>query len=332
MRIIVEANIPYIRGLLEKFGDVAYLPASGITADAVQRADALFVRTRTRCDASLLDGSSVKFVATATIGTDHIDLQWCRGAGIDVANAPGCNAPAVAQYVHAVIGSRFGGDVRGLTLGVVGVGHVGGIVARWGERLGMRVLRCDPPRQRREGGDFVDLATVAREADVVTFHTPLTRSGADATWHIADSRFLESLSHCRLLVNSARGGIVDEQALLKAVDGGEMAVAIDCWENEPRINPVLLERAFVATPHIAGYSAEGKQRATAMALEAFERHYGVAVDGKPHPAAPLLGADVDSVDTIMRSYDPLADTRRLRANPDAFERLRNEYYLRAEVR
>lgn len=104
MRIIVEANIPYIRGLLEKFGDVAYLPASGITADAVRRADALFVRTRTRCDASLLDGSSVKFVATATIGTDHIDLQWCRGAGIDVANAPGCNAPAVAQYVHAVIG------------------------------------------------------------------------------------------------------------------------------------------------------------------------------------------------------------------------------------
>lgn len=102
-----------------------------------------FVRTRTRCDASLLDGSSVKFVATATIGTDHIDLQWCRGAGIDVANAPGCNAPAVAQYVYAVIGSRFGGDVRGLTLGVVGVGHVGGIVARWGERLGMRVLRCD---------------------------------------------------------------------------------------------------------------------------------------------------------------------------------------------
>ena len=194
MRIIVEANIPYIRGLLEKFGDVAYLPASGITADAVRRADALFVRTRTRCDASLLDGSSVKFVATATIGTDHIDLQWCRGAGIDVANAPGCNAPAVAQYVHAVIGSRFGGDVRGLTLGVVGVGHVGGIVARWGERLGMRVLRCDPPRQRREGGDFVDLATVAREADVITFHTPLTSSGADATWHIADSRFLESLS------------------------------------------------------------------------------------------------------------------------------------------
>ena len=322
MRIIVEANIPYIRGLLEKFGEVAYLPAFEITADAVRRADALFVRTRTRCDASLLDGSSVKFVATATIGTDHIDLQWCRGAGIDVVNAPGCNAPAVAQYVHAVIGGRFGGNVRGLTLGVVGVGHVGGIVARWGERLGMRVLRCDPPRQRREGGDFVDLATVAREADVITFHTPLTR----------DSRFLESLSRYRLLVNSARGGIVDEQALLKAVDGGEMTVAIDCWENEPRINPVLLERAFVATPHIAGYSAEGKQRATAMALEAFERHYGVAVGGKPHPATPLLGADVDSVDTIMRTYDPLADTQRLRANPDAFERLRNEYHLRAEVR
>lgn len=333
MKIIVEANIPYIKGLLEPFGDVLYLPAAEMTADAVRDADALFVRTRTRCDAGLLGGSRVRFIATATIGTDHIDLAWCRQEGIDVANAPGCNAPAVAQYVHSVVGHCFDGNVRGLTLGVVGVGHVGSIVARWGERLGMRVLRCDPPRQRREGSGFVSLEEIAREADVVTLHTPLTRTDADATWHLAGREFLEEASRCRLLINSARGGIVDEAALLAALDGRRFAakVAIDCWESEPRVNPQLLGKAFVATPHIAGYSAEGKQRATAMALEAFERHYGVEVGGKPQVEAPLLGADVESVEQIMRTYDPLADTARLKSCPDAFERLRNGYNLRREV-
>ena len=271
----------------------------------------------------------MKLVATATIGTDHIDLQWCRGAGIDVANAPGCNAPAVAQYENSVIGSHFGGDVRGLTLGVVGVGHVGGIVARWGERLGMRVLRCDPPRQRREGGDFVDLATVAREADVITFHTPLTRSGADATWHIADSRFLESLCRCRLLVNSARGGIVDEQALLKAVDGGEMAVAIDCWENEPNISAALLERAAVATPHIAGYSRQGKMRASIMAADALRRYLGMAPTGAAESVHRV--PETVSLAEAAASYDIAADTALLRARTAEFEALRNGYRLREEL-
>ena len=332
MKIIVEANIPYIHGLLERFGEVDYLPAAAITAEAVSDADALFVRTRTRCDRSLLEGSRVKFIATATIGTDHIDLDYCRRQAIEVANAPGCNAPAVAQYVHSVIGHRFAG-VKGLTLGVVGVGHVGSIVARWGERFGMRVLRCDPPRMRREGGDFVGLDTVAREANIITFHTPLTRDGADATWHLADAAWLGSLGRCRLLINSSRGGVVDNAALLSVLRSHRLdAAAIDCWEDEPSISRPLLGSVFVGTPHIAGYSAEGKQRATAMALEAFERHYGVTVDGKPQVEAPLLGADVADIADVAASYDPLADTARLKADPTAFERLRNEYDLRKEVR
>lgn len=332
MKIIVEAHIPFIKGLLEEFGEVVYLPAPEIDAAAVKDADALFVRTRTRCNKDLLEGSRVAFIATATIGTDHIDLDYCRSRGITVANAPGCNAPAVAQYVHSVVGRYSHNRVEGLTLGVVGVGHVGSIVARWGERLGMKVLRCDPPRQRREGGDFVDIRTIAHEADVITFHTPLTREGEDATFHLADLQFLQSLSHCRLLINSARGSVVDNPALVTALDSHCLeAAAIDCWES-PGINIDLLKRVWVGTPHIAGYSAEGKQRATMMALEAFERHYGVKVSGKPHVDAPLLGADVENIKQVVDSYDPMIDTSRLKADPSLFEYLRNHYDLRAEVR
>lgn len=333
MKIIVEANIPYIHGLLEEHGEVLYLPADRIDADAVRKADALFVRTRTRCDSTLLRGSSVRFIATATIGTDHIDLEYCRKAGIHVSNAPGCNAPAVAQYVFATIAAVLvADDLRGMTLGVVGVGHVGSIVGRWGERLGMNVMRCDPPRARRENGDFSTLRDIADHADIITFHTPLTHIGRDATWHLCDEKLLAQLKNCRLLINSARGAVVDNTALLRAIETGSLNAAIDCWENEPNINLDLLRRLQVATPHIAGYSAEGKSRATAMALTAFEQFFAVTVNGKPEVSAPLLGADITSLAQVAASYNPLADTVSLKAEPDAFERLRNAYNLRNEVR
>ena len=334
MKIIVEANIPYIKGLLETFGEVIYLPAKSIDATAVKDADALFVRTRTRCDSTLLAGSRVKFVATATIGTDHIDLDYCRNAGIEVCNAPGCNAPAVAQYVFSVIGHYMNGSpVKGMTLGVVGVGHVGSSIARWGERLGMKVLRCDPPRQRREGGEFASLNDIAAKADFVTFHTPLTTGGENPTFHLADKDFFKAVRSCRLLINSARGGVVDETALKAALDEGSvMAAAIDCWEHEPAIDASLLDRLFAGTPHIAGYSKEGKMRATTMALEGFERHFGVTVAGKPTVEAPLLGADINSIGEAMSSYNPLDDTARLASDLTAFESLRNNYDLRDEVR
>ncbi len=332
MKIIIERNIPYIAGALERHGEVAYLPAGEITREAVADADALFVRTRTRCNADLLEGSRVRFIATATIGTDHIDLDYCRSRGITVVNAPGCNAPAVAQYVFAVIGSRFAGeDLSKLRLGVVGVGNVGSIVARWGERLGMTVLRCDPPRMRREGGDFVDLRCIAEHTDIITFHTPLNLSGIDATYHLADAKLLGGLSRCRLLINSSRGEVVDNAALAAAIGKTVESAAIDCWEGEPAIDRNLLAKAFVATPHIAGYSSEGKKRATAMTLEAFARHFGVDVDAIPTIDAPARGADIDSIEQVTATYNPLADTELLRTSPDQFENLRNNYNLRHEV-
>lgn len=332
MKIIVEANIPYIKGLLEPFGAVEYLKSGEITADRVADADALFVRTRTRCDATLLSGSKVKFIATATIGTDHIDLPYCAERGISVNNAPGCNAPAVAQYVFATIG-RFleGKPVTGLTLGVVGVGHVGSIVARWGRRLGMNVLECDPPRQRKESGEFATMHDIEREADIITFHTPLNKTGEDCTVHLADSSFFSRLGKCRLLINSSRGAVVDNADLLAAIKATGLRAAIDCWENEPDIDRELLEQAFIATPHIAGYSVEGKKRATAMALQAFERFYGVKIDGIPAVSAPYKGSDITDIRQVMQSYNPMPDTDALKRNPERFEDLRNNYDLRHEV-
>lgn len=342
IRIAVENHIPYIKGILEPFAEVLYLPAEGFTRAIVDDVDAVVVRTRTRCDERLLGDGRCRFVATATIGTDHIDLGYCRDSGITVANAPGCNAPAVAQYVHATIALflRQSGSLRPeeLTLGIIGVGHVGSIVERWARMLGYRVLLCDPPRARLEGDSrFVELGEIAAKADVITFHTPLTTVGPDATYHICDEDFVRSLTRCKLLINSARGPVTDTKALISALDDGRVGnVAIDCWEHEPCISTELLGSAFVATPHIAGYSAEGKMRATSMVVDAINKHFGWDVIA-PKPSTPLLGAEHVTADGILSSYNPMTDTAALKALAasgnlaSGFESLRNHYNLRHEV-
>lgn len=336
MKFVIENHIPYIKGLLEPYATVEYLPYQDITACAVADADALVVRTRTRCDATLLDGSRCQFVGSATIGTDHIDIDYCRRHGIAVHNAPGCNAPAVAQYVLSTVGRlmrRDGiADPSQLTIGIVGVGHVGSIIARWAGEIGFKVLLNDPLRKRAER-DFpgVELGEIAREADIITFHTPLTRTGSDATWHLCGKEFVDGLRHCRLLINSARGPVTDTAALLDGLQAGLIGdVAIDCWENEPGIDEQLLDRAFVATPHIAGYSQEGKIRGTAMIVEALNKHFGIDA-AVPVAAAPACGAKGVTLAQIVESYDPLADTARLKSMPGQFEQQRNGYDLRHEV-
>ncbi len=324
MKIVVENRIPYIQGALEPVARVAYLPAADITPQAVHDADALLVRTRTRCDAALLQGSRVRFIGSATIGTDHIDLAWCRDHGITVCNAPGCNAPAVAQWVFAAIGlwmQRSGIDTAHvLTLGVIGVGHVGSIVARWAQQLGFNVLLNDPPR-----GIGVPLDELLSRSDIVTVHTPLTHDGQWPTWHLLGGRELASMTRCRLLINAARGGIIDETALL----GWQGDLAIDCWEGEPMLNSDVLHRALVATPHIAGYSIEGKQRGTAMMIDALNRHYGWNLP-VPHVDAPALGSGHVTLQGIMHSFDPTPLTTQLKSDSTQFESLRNTYPLRHE--
>ena len=332
MRIIVDSHIPHIRGLIEPRVEVLYLEPGDITREAVADADALIVRTRTRCDAALLDGSRVRFIGSATIGTDHIDLGYCASHGIAVRNAPGCNAPAVAQWVFCAITAwmrqRGIASPDGLTLGIVGVGHIGSIVARWARQLGFTVLLNDPPRENRDGSfdeTFEPLETLQRRCDIITFHTPLTREGQWPTWHLCDQAFLDGLTRCSLLLNAARGPIADNTALL----GWNGDIGLDCWENEPNISRDLLEKAIVATPHIAGYSREGKQRGTAMMLEALNEYFGWDIP-IPTIASPATGAAQATLDGIAASYDILADTSRLKTSPDTFESQRNHYPLRPE--
>ena len=332
IRLIVERNIPYVAGLLDPYADVRYLAPEEITPKAVRDTDGMIIRTRTRCDAELLAKSSVKMIATATIGTDHIDIDYCRSRTITAVNAPGCNAPAVAQYVFATLMQVINRPLQSYTLGIVGAGHVGSIVERWARGLDMRVLVCDPPRQQAEGGEgWSDLETIVREADIITFHTPLTREGEYRTYHIADAEFFGKLRRSPIIINSARGEIVDTQALVAARDAGLVGgLIIDCWEGEPEIDRELLRRADIATPHIAGYSAEGKVRASQIALDAITTFFmmpRVTVD-QPLPPAPARSVTVAG---IMDSYDPMPESDALKAHPEDFEKLRNTYRLRHEA-
>lgn len=325
MKLIVENKIPHIAPLLAELPvKPLFLSPGAITRDAISDAEGLIVRTRTRCDAALLDGTAVRFIATATIGTDHIDLDYCRWRGITVASAPGCNAPAVAQWVFAAL-AAVRPDAR--TLGIVGCGHVGSIVERWGRAMGLLVLVNDPPRALREGpGGFCDLATIAREADVITFHTPLDAT----TRHLASREFFAALRRRPAIFNAARGAIVDTPALVEALDKGLAgAAAIDCWENEPNISAALLERAAVATPHIAGYSRQGKMRASIMAADALRRYLGMAPTGAAESVHRV--PETVSLAEAAASYDIAADTALLRARTAEFEALRNGYSLREEL-
>ncbi|MDE6239349.1 MAG: 4-phosphoerythronate dehydrogenase [Muribaculaceae bacterium] len=332
LNFVIERNVPFIAGLLEPYANITYLAADEFTPATVKDADALIVRTRTHCDAALLAKSKCRFIGTATIGTDHIDSQWCEANGITVINAPGCNAPAVAQYVFGSIMQVANRPLNQYTIGIVGVGHVGSIVERWAKGLGMNVMVCDPPRMRAEGGDqWSSLAEIAEKADIITFHTPLIREGDDATYHIADDNFFASLRRSPVIINSARGAICDTDALIRAIDNGWVSAAVvDCWEGEPDISLELLKRAAIATPHIAGYSHDGKVRATQMILDAITTFFYLP-RVTTSAATPKAVARTVKPLTIAESYNPLVDTIALKNDPSAFETLRNNYRYRSEL-
>lgn len=315
-RIIIDRYIPYLEGVFDAFAEVVCLPPEEITASAVRDADILIVRTRTRCNAALLDGSRVRFIATATIGFDHIDTDYCARNGILWTACPGCNAQAVCDYVEEALRSceeRPGKKFR--SVGVVGVGHVGSLVARMAARKGMQVVFCDPLR-KDEGFVSAPMETVAG-CDVITFHTPLTymTESACPTYHLCDATFLSRCKPDALIINAARGGIVDETAL---VQSGNPCV-IDCWEGEPDINTDLLLSAntLLASYHIAGYSTQGKLNASRMCAEAVYDRLGIGAK----PVLPRLPVSKGDSETGWLHRV----TERLRRNPDAFERLRREY-------
>ncbi len=348
MKIIADPNIPFVREAFSALGEIQFVPGRQINASVVRDADTLLVRSVTPVNGALLDGSRVKFVATATIGTDHIDQEYLRARGIGFASAKGSNANSVAEYVVAAmleIARRDQFRLRDKTHGVVGVGNVGCRVVRYGEALGMRVLQNDPPRERAEGSrHFVSLERVCAEADIITLHVPLTKTGRDATHHLFDGTKLAALERSPLLMNTARGAVVDNHALLKAIDAKWInGVVLDVWEGEPNISTELLNRVDIGTPHIAGYSFDGKVNGTLMIYRAACEFWKIKPTWDPGPLMPApavpsieltAGAGDDDEDVLRRAitqiYDITADDRALRRRPKEFDRLRAEYPVRRE--
>ena len=278
-KIVCDDKIPFLKGVFEPWADVVYLPGSAVTRDDVMDADALVTRTRTRCDSSLLEGTRVRIVTSATIGYDHIDTEWCSEHGVRWTNAPGCNAGSVEQYVCSVLcvlSERYGINLSETVLGVVGVGNVGRRVAAAGRALGMQVLLCDPPRERREGGGFVSLERIVSSCGIISLHVPLTREGEDRTWHLFDKEMFSRMRPDQILINSSRGQVVDCDELKRVLAGGRIRAAVlDVWEGEPGIDRELLSLVEIGTPHIAGYSADGKAAGTAAAVHAVSEVLGL---------------------------------------------------------
>ena len=345
--VVIDNKIPFIKGVLEPYADVVYAEGSDIDAQIVSKADALVVRTRTRCNESLLKHSPVKFIATATIGTDHIDTNYCDAHSIYWTNAAGCNSGSVYQYIASVLAwfvreKQY--DLSALTMGVVGCGHVGSKVVRLGQLLGMKVLINDPPLQSTKDGDFVALDYLLQHADVVTLHTPLTRTGIDKTFHLIDKDKLRLIKPTAWLINSSRGEVVDGEALLKALNDKTIQGSIlDVWEHEPAISSDLLNKVTLGTPHIAGYSADGKATATAMSVQAFSRFFDLPLNSWLPASIPLpqhsMTIRIDAAEkslsqifaeAVWPTYAIVDDNNRLRTSIAGFELQRGSYPIRRE--
>ena len=340
MKIVADKDVPFLNGVLEPYGEVLYKKGAEITNEDVKDADALILRTRTKCNAELLEGSTVKLIATATIGTDHVDFDYCNSHGIQVHNAAGCNAGGVMQYVFSAlygITARKGIKIEGATLGIVGVGNVGKKVEQMARYLGFEVLRCDPPRAEAEGPEgFCSLDYLLENSQIVTMHVPLEES----TRKMANETFFALMQPGSIFINASRGEVVDEDALKTAFPKFG-AVVIDTWNNEPNVDMDLVEMVDIATPHIAGYSFQGKQMGTAMAVRAVANHFGLEPlynffpEDEPGHEPVLLdlkGKNHGQIAAVFQyNYPIFTDDFRFRVEPDKFERLRSEYQYRREV-
>lgn len=348
IRIVADDKIPFLKGALEGAAEVKYIPGAKILKGDLMNADALIIRTRTKCNKNLLEGTNVRFIASATIGYDHIDEEYCKSAGISWTNAPGCNASSVKQYIVSsllYLAQLRNLDLSRLTLGVVGVGNVGRKVADAGNVLGMKVLQNDPPRERQEvGGDFVSIEAIQNQADIITLHVPVNMGGEDNTFHLVNKEFIHGLKKEVILINTSRGPVVEEGALLKAINSQSLSdVILDVFEKEPVIDQELLSALTIATPHIAGYSLDGKAKGTTMSVQAISRFFNLDLNhwvpsSIPQPQQQELFADASQAslqtlvwDLYQQTYNVKMDDQRLRNAPGSFEKQRGDYPLRREA-
>lgn len=341
LKIVADKAIPFLEGVFDPYADMTFLPGDKIGPEDVRDADVLMVRTRTKCNADLLEGSKVKFIATATIGTDHIDFPYCDSKGIVVRNAPGCNAGGVMEYVFSALyglASRKSISLQGDTIGIIGVGHVGSLIERMGRALGFKILKCDPPRAEAEGSfGFCDLEYLLQNSQIVTLHVPLD----ETTRGMADSEFFSLMQPGAFFINAARGEVVCDDAL-KAAIPKLGPVIIDTWNHEPDIDLDLMDKVAIATPHIAGYSYQGKQNGTAAAVRAVAHYFGITELYEFFPKTDLPENEAVKLDlkdlnqgeiasVLQYNYPIFTDDFMLRLNPENFDKLRSEYNYRREV-
>ncbi len=355
MKTTADENMPFAAEAFAGLGEVQLAPGRGMSAELLKDTDCLAVRSITRVNESLLSGTPVKFVGTATIGTDHVDQEYLKRAGVGFASAPGCNAISVAEYVMAALlelAGRKGFTLSGKVLGIIGVGNVGRRVAKRARALGLEVILNDPPLSEQTGDKkYRPLDELLERADMVTVHVPLEEAGPHPTFHLLDESLLSRLKPGTILLNTSRGAVASGAAVEAAIDSGALgAVVLDVWEGEPAVRASLLEKVDIGTPHIAGYSFDGKARGTRMIYEAACRHFGVEPGWTPEGLLPapagavieLTGgiADAQSLlaNAVLTSYDIVADDRNMRAilnlpedaRAKEFDALRKGYPVRRE--
>jgi erythronate-4-phosphate dehydrogenase len=347
MKIVADDKIPFLKGALETLAEVVYIPGKQIERDILMDCDALLIRTRTKCTENLLEGTSVRFIGTATIGFDHIDTHYCSKNKISWTNAPGCNSLSVQQYIAAAllkISAEYHFNLKDKTLGIIGVGNVGSKVEKFARSIGMNVLLNDPPRARQEGKkNFHSLNTVLSESDIVTVHVPLNVVGEDYTYHLFNDDNFKKIKRGAWFFNSSRGEVTDIYAFKKVLYSGRLGgTVIDVWENEPDIDLELMQQAFIATPHIAGYSTDGKANGTAMVVNSLSKYFNLPSENwypenVPLPAFPYISIDCDGKaeeeivrEAVNHTYNIEEDNLKLRLSPSDFENQRGDYPLRRE--
>lgn len=346
MYIVADDKIPFLRGVLDSKAQILYKPGEEISAEDLTEADALLVRTRTRCDRSLLENSKVKYIGSPTIGYDHIDTIWCDENGIVWKNAPGCNSSAVQQYVGsalALLNQRFGFDPTGKTMGIIGVGHVGSKVASLATLLGMDVLLYDPPRKSIEQDDrFCELDEILENADVITLHIPLTLEEPWPTFHMLNEELFSRINRCQVIINTSRGEVVETAALKQWLQRQQAIGVFDVWENEPDPDFELHQLAAIATPHIAGYSREGKANGTQAIIRSISQYFNLGLNSFTFPDFPAPDQHSFFIDcenltdnevlfaAFSHVYDITRDDILLRHDPADFEELRKNYTYRRE--
>ena len=347
MKIVADDKIPFLKGVLEPFAEVIYLPGKEISREILMDADAMLIRTRTKCNEKLLQGTNVRFIGTATIGFDHIDTGYCDSSMISWTNAPGCNSSSVQQYITAALlqtAADYNFSLKGKTIGIVGAGNVGSKVAKIAGILGMNVLINDPPRARKEkDNNFTDLGTILEESDVLTLHVPLNLNGEDKTYHLFNECSFGKMKSGAWFFNSSRGEVAETASLRNVLQEGKIAGAvIDVWENEPDIDQRLMNKVHIATPHIAGYSTDGKANGTAMVVESLSKFFSIPLknwypENVPLPVMPDIiidgrgKSDEDVIrEAVLHSYNIKEDDSKFRSSPSFFEKQRGDYPLRRE--